>query len=117
MQKLLKESEQIHEADFIRDGDTMVATASILRTLQRELEIIEIQDSRVSYRFISNGTHVLFARSLQFLTSHFKLRAVKQISLLSEKRFRSIHRKIVLSAFLRNDGQNHFEFDLHSSTS
>lgn len=66
MQKLLKECEQIYETEYLKNGDTMVATTSLLQTLQRELNIIEIQDSRVIHRFISNGTHVLFTKSVTY---------------------------------------------------
>lgn len=66
MQKLFEECEQIYKTKYLIDGDTMIATTLVLQQLQRNLEIVEIHDSRVSYKIIVNGPHALFASSVAY---------------------------------------------------
>lgn len=66
MQKLFEECEQIYKIKYLKDGDTMIATTLVLQQLQRNLEIVEIHDSNVSYKIIVNGPHALFASSVAY---------------------------------------------------
>lgn len=68
MQKLFEECRRIYEREYVEGGGTMVATTSVLKKLQEKLEVIEVQDSNVSYKFIVNGCHGLFAKSVAYST-------------------------------------------------
>lgn len=72
MQKLLEECQQIYGIKYLEDGDTMIATTSMLQKLQQKLEITEIRDSLVSHKFILNGQYGLFAKSVTYFTNKTK---------------------------------------------
>lgn len=72
MLQLFKECERIYSIRYLQDGDTMIATTTVLQKLQRGLEVAEVQDSRVDYKFVLNGQHGLFTRSVAYGTSGTK---------------------------------------------
>lgn len=72
MQKLFEECQSIYSINYLERGDTMVATTSVLQRLRQELEVLEVQDSLVNYKFVINGQHGLFTRSVTYGTNRTK---------------------------------------------
>lgn len=66
MQKLFDECRGIYGDKYLKNGDTMIATSSILQRMRKKLEIVRVPDSRVSYEFILNDQHVLFTKSVAY---------------------------------------------------
>lgn len=69
MEKLFNKCRKIYKEKYLEDGDTMIATTSVLQELQQELDIIEVQDSRLSYKSVSNGSHALSTKSVTYKSS------------------------------------------------
>lgn len=72
MQKLLAECQRIYSVRYLEDGDTMIATTSVLQALQRDLSVVRIQDSRVDYKFVVYKQHALFTKSVTYKTRQSK---------------------------------------------
>lgn len=68
MQKLFLECQQIYRINYLENGETMIATSSVLQNLQENLNVIKVRDSVVSYDFILRGQHGLFTRSVTYVT-------------------------------------------------
>lgn len=68
MQKLFEQCRQIYSDKYLKEGETMVATSSVLQKLRENLRVVEVRESKVSHKFIVNGRHALFARSVTYST-------------------------------------------------
>lgn len=65
MNKLYNKCCRIYEEKYLKGGYTLMATTEVLGQLQKKLRIIKLR-GRSSFKFISRGSHVLFAKSVTY---------------------------------------------------